>query len=114
MAKRLNEKQLQALGLLTCGKGLSYTHIAEMVGVDRRTLYRWLNESQYVSFQEELEKLNNERWKALADAARAAAMRLVEADNPKIVEFVLKNEGYNPTNKVEADIHTDIEINIEE
>lgn len=31
-----------------------------------------------------------------------------------MVEFVLKNEGYNPTQKVEADISTDINITIEE
>ena len=41
-------------------------------------------------------------------------MRLVAQDNPKIVEFVLKNEGYNPTQKVEADVKTDIVINIED
>lgn len=29
-----------------------------------------------------------------------------------MVEFVLKNAGYNPTNKVEADINTDIVITI--
>jgi hypothetical protein len=49
---------------------------------------------------------------ALVDAARESAMRLVKADNQKMTEFVLKNEGYNPTQKVEADISTDIVINI--
>lgn len=112
--KRLTDKQQEALALLTCGKGMSYTEIAETVGVNRKTLYRWLNEPQYASFQCELERLNDERWKATVDAARAAALRLVEKDNQKMVEFVLKNEGYNPTQKVEADLHTDINIVIEE
>lgn len=40
-------------------------------------------------------------------------MRLVEKDNQRMVEFVLKNEGYNPTQKVEADLHTDINIVID-
>ena len=35
-------------------------------------------------------------------------------DNPKMVEFILKNEGYNPTQKIEADVKTDIQINIED
>ena len=30
-----------------------------------------------------------------------------------MVEFVLKNDGLNPSQKVEADINTDIVINIE-
>jgi hypothetical protein len=112
--KRLTDKQLKALELLTCGKGLSYTAIAEEVGVRRETLWSWLNEPQNLTFQEELQKINDERWKTLVDAARASALRLVEKDNQKMTEFVLKNEGYNPTQKVEADLHTDINITIEE
>ena len=51
---------------------------------------------------------------ATVDAAREAARRLVDNDNQKMVEFILKNEGYNPTQKVEADVKTDIVINIGE
>ena len=112
--KRLNEKQRKALELLTCGEGLTYTAIAEEVGVDRKTLWSWLNAPQNSTFQNELQRLNDERWKSLVDAARASAMRLVKKDNQKMVEFILKNEGYNPTQKLEADLHTDININIEE
>lgn len=109
----LTDKQIKALELLTCGEGLTYTAIAEEVGVRRETLWRWLNEQQYATFQEEYKKLNDERWKTLVDAARASALRLVQKDNQKMVEFVLKNEGYNPTQKVEADLHTDINIVID-
>lgn len=114
MSKRLTDKQIKALELLTCGKGLTYTAIAAEVGVRRETIWSWLNEPQNLTFQEEYERINNERWKVIADAARASALRLIEKDNQKMVEFVLKNEGYNPTQKVEADLHTDIVLNIEE
>lgn len=110
----LTDKQMKALELLTCGKGLSYTAIAEEVGVRRETLWRWLNEQQFATFQDEYKRINDERWKTLVDAARASALRLVEKDNQKMVEFVLKNEGYNPSTKLEADVKTDIQINIEE
>jgi uncharacterized protein YjcR len=110
--KKLTEKQQMALDLMTSGLGMKYKDIAEAVGVNLRTLYAWRNEPEYLHFQEALEQRNNERWAAIADAARAAALRLVMADNQKMTEFVLKNEGYNPTNKVEADITTDIIINI--
>ena len=112
--KGFSEQQQKALALLTCGKGLTYTAIAEEINVDRKTLWRWLNEPQYASFQQELDKINDERWKATVDAARAAAVRLIEKDNQKMVEFVLRTEGYNPTQKVEAEINTDINIIIEE
>lgn len=110
--KNLTQKQQKALELLTCGEGRSYTSIAEEVGINRKTLWRWMSEPQFASFQAELQRINDERWKATVDAARQAAMRLVQADNQKMVEFILKNEGYNPTQKVEADIHTDIVITI--
>ena len=112
--KRLNEKQEKALELLTCGRGLSYKEIAETVGVSPKVLWEWRTKECFVMFQERLQQLNDERWLATVDAARAAAHRLVEKDNQKMVEFILKNEGYNPTQKVEADLHTDINIVIEE
>lgn len=112
--KRLTDKQRQALELLTSGQGLSYKVICETVKIDAKTLWRWRNEPEFALFQEELKKLNDERWLATVDAAREAARRLVDKDNQKMVEFILKNEGYNPTTKVEADVNTEININIEE
>lgn len=114
MAKALTEKQLLALELLTCGKGLSYKKIAEQVGVDSKTLWTWRKSPDFVNFQVRLEEINQERWLATVDAARAGALRLCEKDNQKMIEFVLRNEGLNPSTKVEADISTNIEINIEE
>lgn len=112
--KKLTPKQKYALELLTCGKGLKYKEIAQMVGIDQHTLWDWRHEPQFTHFQDELKRINDERWLATVDAAREAAFRLVEQDNPKMVEFILKNEGYNPTQKIEADVKTDIQINIED
>lgn len=114
MAKTLNKKQRLALELLTSGKGMSYKEIAQEVGVNVKTLYDWRHLPEYTLFQQELQRLNDERWLATVDAARKAAFDLVVGGNQKMVEFVLKNEGYNPTQKVEADVKTDIVINIEE
>ena len=112
--KKLTDKQIKAVELLTSGKGLKYSTICEQVGVNNKTLYRWMYEPEFAHFQAELERINNERWEAIVDAARASAMRLIQGDNPKIVEFVLKNAGYNPTLNIDADITTDITINIDE
>ena len=59
-----------------------------------------------------MKKLDDLKWLATVDAAREAAYLLCQDKNQRMVEFVLKNVGYNPTNKVEADISTDIIINI--
>lgn len=112
--KRLNEKQLMAVELMTSGLGMKYKDIAEAVGVDTRTLYRWRFESDFAHFQDEVKKRNDARWQATIDAAREGALKLCSDGNQRMIEFVLKNEGYNPTQKVEADIKTDIVINLDD
>lgn len=110
----LNKKQRLALELLTSGEGMSYKEIAEQVGVSPKTLWNWRNGNDFTEFQEELNKINDARWQATVDAAREAALRLCKEGKAEFVKFVLQNCGYNPTQKVEADLHTDIEINIED
>ena len=110
----LNKKQRLAIELLTSGEGLSYKEIAEKSGVTPKTLWNWRNSNEFTEFQEELAKVNDERWQAAEDAARAGAIKLCKEGNQKMIEFVLKNAGYNPTQKVEAELHTDINITIEE
>ena len=108
----LTEKQRQALELLTCGEGLTYKEIAERVGVTPKTIWSWRKES--TEFQEELQKINDERWMATVDVARKGAVSLCKNGNQRMIEFVLKNEGYNPTQKIEGDIKNSITINIGE
>ncbi len=102
--KKLNEKQQKALELLTSGRGMSYTAIAEEVGVNRKTLYRWTHEPQFASFQECWKQLNDEKWIATVEAAREAALKLCLEGKTDMVKFILQNAGYNPTQKVEADV----------
>ena len=111
--KRLTDKQQLALELLTCGKGMKYKEICEIVGIDGKTLWNWRNSPDFSHFQAELQKINDARWLATVDAAREGALKLCNDGNQKMIEFVLKNEGFNPTQKVEADISTDIVINID-
>ena len=106
----LNVKQRKAIELLTSGEGYNLKEVAEQAGVTPKTLWNWRNSNEFTEFQEELNKVNNERWEAAVDAARQAAIRLCKEGNQKMVQFVLQNEGYNPTQKVEADLHTDIVI----
>lgn len=103
-----------ALELLTSGKGMTYKQICEAVGIDQSNLYRWRTSQEFAHFQEELKKLNDERWLATVDAARQGALKLCMDGNQKMIEFILKNDGLNPTQKVEADISSNIVINIDE
>jgi hypothetical protein len=108
--KKLNEKQQKALELLTSGKGLTYQEIADQVGVNKRTLWDWRNEPQYTHFQAALKKLNDERWLATVDAARAAALKLCLEGKTDMVKFILQNDGLNPAHKVEADVDVKAQV----
>ena len=108
----LNTKQKKAIELLTSGEGYTLKEVAELVKVNPKTLWAWRNEPEYVTFQEELARINNERWQAAVDAARAGDIKLRKDGHQKMIQFVLQNEGYNPTQKVESDLHTDINISI--
>lgn len=110
----LTKKQRIALELLTCGEGLSYKQIAEQAGVSAKTLWNWRCGNEFTEFQEELRRLNDARWAATVDAAREAALKLCKEGKADFVKFVLQNEGYNPTQKVEADLNTNIIIEIGE
>lgn len=112
MARNITKKQTMALELLTSGRGMTYKEIAEEVGVNPKTLWEWRNSPDYVMFQDELKRLNDIRWQAAEDAAREAAIKLCKEGNQKMVQFVLQNAGYNPTQKIEADVSTEIQINI--
>ena len=114
MAKTLTNKQKLAIELLTSGRGMSLKEVAEEVGVNPKTLWSWRNEPEFVIFQEEIKRINDARWEATVDAAREAAVKLCREGKSEFVKFVLQNAGYNPTQKVEADVHNDIIINIEE
>lgn len=112
--KRLTDKQRKALEMLTSGVGYTYKQIGEEIQVDQKTLWNWRNSPDFSHFQDELKRLNDIRWQAAEDAAREGCIMLCREGNQKMIEFVLKNAGYNPTQKVEADIKTDITINIDE
>lgn len=114
MARTITTKQRAALEMLTCGKGYTFKEIAETVGVNVKTLYDWRNNPEYTLFQDELKRINDARWQAAEDAAREGAINLCKEGNQKMIEFVLKNCGYNPTNKVEADLTVDTVIEITE
>lgn len=110
----LNLKQKKALELLTGGQGLRFQEIAKEVGIGTTTLWQWRNEPQFKEFQDELKRLNEQRWQAAEDAAREGAIKLCKNGNQKMIEFVLKNLGYNPTQKIEQNGETVIKVSVDE
>lgn len=113
----LNTKQKKAIVLLTSGEGYTYEQIAKLVGISAKQLRMWRNNKEHFSeFQEELERINHERWQAAEDAARQATIDLCKEKNVQMVKFVMENAGYVPVQKqkIEAEVNSDINITIGE
>lgn len=110
--KGLTPKQKQAVQLLI-HSSMTYTEICEELGINMKTLWRWRKEPEFAHFQAEYERVREEQWLATVEAARASALKLCREGNQKMTEFILKNDGLNPTQRVEAEINTDINITID-
>lgn len=91
---------------------MTYTQICEELQINMKTLWRWRNEPDFAQFQREYERVKEEQWLATVEAARLSALKLCRDGNQKMTEFILKNDGLNPTQKVEANVTTDIVITI--
>ena len=106
----ISKKQRQALEMMTGSKHYKFVEIAEAVGVSATQIWNWRTQPQFKDFQDALKKLNDLKWESTVEAAREAALELCKEKNQRMVEFVLKNEGYNPTQHIDADVNTEINI----
>lgn len=102
MAKRLTEEQLAAVEYLALPNkgGLTNDQIAEMVGVDRSTLYRWKNDDD---FQKAVQKavIRNVHDR-LGDLYNAAIDAVVDEKNAAMFRTIIQSAGML-TEKVEVE-----------
>lgn len=98
----LTQKQRAAVNLLI-NSNMTYTQICDEVGINMKTLWRWRHEPEFAQFQAEYQRLKQEQWLATVEIARRSAMKLCADGNQRMVEFILKNDGLNPTQKLDVD-----------
>lgn len=108
----LNNKQLKAIELLVYSPHMTQNMIAKECGVHRDTIRRWREETP--EFQEALDKAIKERWKSAEAMAVNGMISLASEGNYNAIKYMLDNLGYKPAEKIEANVSTDIVINIEE
>lgn len=107
----LNNKQKKAIELLVYSPYMTLNMIASEVGISRDTLHRWRNDN--AEFKEALDKGIKDRWKAAESMAVNGMISLAQEGNYSAIKYLLDNLGYKPVEKVEANLTTDIIINID-
>lgn len=109
MALSLKKKEL--VDCLMANPMLPNTQIAKIMGINNKTVGKWLKEPEV---QEELARRLKEQWKDGERLAQDTMLSLCREGDFKAAKYILDSLGYAPTQKVEAEIITDTHIVIDE
>lgn len=107
----LKPRQYKLIEALLANPMIPDTELAEIVGINRNTVREWKRKPE---FQEELKKRLTEIWQDSERMAVNTMQTLAREGDFKAAKYILDSLGYAPAQKIEADLHTDIQINIEE
>lgn len=107
----LKPRQVELLELMLSNPMMSDVKLAELMGLNNKTVGKW---RKMPDFQEELKKRLAEQWKSAESLAQKKMIELAEEGCFQANKYILDSLGYAPTTKIEADINTDVVINIVE
>lgn len=107
----LKPKQKALIEAIITYPSAPHTELAEIVGINRNTITVWKRDAE---FQAELDKRLKEIWKDSEAIAVANMRKLASEGHFNANKYILDSLGYAPTQKIEADVNTNIEICVEE
>ena len=107
----LKPRQVELLELMLANPMASDLKLAEIMELNNKTVGKW---RKMPEFQEELKKRLAEQWKNAESLAQKKMIELANDGCFQANKYILDSLGYAPVQKVEADLKTNIVINIEE
>ena len=107
----LKPKQRELLEAMLAHPMMSDVKLAELLGINNKTVGVW---KRLPEFKEELDFRLKEQWKESERIAVAQMRKLASEGHYNANKYILDSLGYAPTQKIEADVKTDICIDIEE
>ena len=107
----LKPKQYELLEAMLANPMMPDTQLAKLLELNNKTVGKW---RKMPEFQEELKLRLAEQWKNAESLAQRRMIELADSGCFQANKYILDSLGYAPVQKVEADIKTDININIEE
>lgn len=105
----LSNRQKSFMEELIANPMLPYYTVGKMCEIPVSTLQRWKKDEEFL--KEYNDKLK-EVWEDGERCAIDTMLSLCREGNYKAAEFILKNHGYNPATKVDANISGETTINI--
>lgn len=107
----LSKRQKNLLEYMLANPMLPETVCANACGVPNSTYFDWKKKGEFTA---ELDRRIKEQWKDSERAAVETMISLCKEGEYAAAKYILDNLGYKPVDKIQADIKTDIVINIEE
>lgn len=107
----LKSRQLACIEAMLANPSASYVELAEIVGCNRNTITVWKNDKE---FQAEYKRRLKEMWADAEGIAVNSMIKLAEEGNFQASKYILDSHDYAPAQKIEAEVKTDIVINIGE
>lgn len=107
----LTTKKYELLEAMLANPMLTDVKLAELLGINNKTVGKWRKEPD---FQEELKKRLAAQWQEAEVLAQKKMIELAAEGCFQANKYILDSLGYAPTQRIEADLKTDININIEE
>lgn len=107
----LKQKEYALLEALLANPAISNEKVAHMVGINRNTVREWKNKPE---FKEEYKRRLREKWESSEEIAIHTMRKLALDGDYKASKYILDSMGYAPAQRIEAQVSTDIEINIDD
>ena len=107
----LKPQQLQLSEAMLANPMESDVKLAQMLHINNKTVGVW---RKLPEFQEELKARLQEKWKGAERKAQETMINLASNGDFKASKYILDSLDYAPTQKIEADVSTNIVINVEE
>ena len=107
----LKPQQLQLIEAMLANPMMSDVKLAQALNINNKTVGVW---RKLPEFQEELKARLQEKWKGAERIAQETMINLASNGDFKASKYILDSLDYAPTQKIEADLTTNVVINIEE
>lgn len=107
----LKARHIACIEAMLANPSASYVELAEMVGCNRNTITEWKRNKE---FMDEYQRRLKEMWKDSEAIAVKTMINLASSGDFKASKYILDSMDYAPATKIEADVNTNINIEIEE
>lgn len=107
----LSKRQKALLEFMLANPMLPETVCARECGVPNSTYFDWKKKGEFTA---ELDRRIKEQWKDSERIAVDTMITLCRDGEYAAAKYILDNLGYKPVDKIQAEVSTDITINIDD